>query len=163
MTPAAAAAHAAGHDWDELREAVRNAARTRGLRVIDIGTAIGRRGNSVATVLYSENPPATALQDALRAWLKGKPVPATPVGAPPSRDPRPRSRMRSPSAKNSAPGDLVSSEITATEWEYRVHRLPDHDWGMQREQLNVIGADGWRLVCVSGGVAYLERLVRVDR
>jgi hypothetical protein len=42
-------------------------------------------------------------------------------------------------------------------WEYRVLRLSDHNWEKQATALNTAGAQGWRLVAVFDGVAYMER------
>ena len=88
----------------------------------------------------------------------GAPEPTTPAPAPPSAD-DPRSRMCALSAKNMVRGDIVSASITRPQWEYAVHRLPDHDWSAQVEHLNALGKGGWSLVSVSGGVAYLKRVV----
>jgi hypothetical protein len=40
-----------------------------------------------------------------------------------------------------------------------VFRLPDHDWRGQGDVLNARCGDGWVLVSVSGGVAYMRRVV----
>jgi hypothetical protein len=41
-------------------------------------------------------------------------------------------------------------------FEYKVVRLPDHIWEKQEELLNTLGADGWELVAVLEGLAYLR-------
>ncbi len=42
-------------------------------------------------------------------------------------------------------------------WQYRVIRLPDHDWAKQETALNNEGASGWELVAMLDGVAYFKR------
>jgi hypothetical protein len=146
-------------DWDALRQAVRAEAQRRGLSVADVADTLGRGRAAVRTSLSLRSPPSPALQAELRGWLSGVPVPTTPVARPPFRGPEPRARMCAPSAKNMVPADIVSASITRPQWEYAVHRLPDHDWLAQVEHLNALGKGGWSLVCVSGGVAYLKRVV----
>lgn len=136
--------------WDDLRLRVRAEAPRRGMRITDVGPAMGRSIKGVANALYSPTPPSAALQDALVCWL------ATPDPAPPSAG-EPRLRMCAPSAKIPASGEVVSPRITA--WEYLVIRLPDHDWVCQAALLTLHGEVGWRLVSVYGGVAYLCRKV----
>jgi hypothetical protein len=145
--------------WTELRHAVRAEARRRGLTVADVADTLGRGRAALRTSLALRAPPSPALQAELRGWLSGAPVPTTSVARPPFQGPKPRSRMCAPSAKNMARGDIVSASITRPQWEYAVHRLPDHDWLAQVSCLNTRGVDGWDLVIVSGGVAYLKRVV----
>ena len=173
--------HQIASDWDELRQRVRSAAAARGLRVVDVGPAIGRSAGSIANALYSTTPPSVPLQMALRAWLNGRSTAATlsgaaaggasearadaalqhacasPATAPPSWDPSPRPLMCAPSAKIPVAAGFVSSPVTPVCWEYWVCRLPDHDWREQASALNVRGLVGWELVSVSGGVAYMRR------
>jgi hypothetical protein len=171
-------------NWDDLRQAVRAEARRRGLSVADLAEALGRGPSALRVQLALRDPPSAALQGALRGWLNGggppvaagasqaaggasqarhghglrpgaEPEPPTPAPAPPSGDPSPRSRMCAPSAKFAAAPGIVSPQITG--WEYRVVRLPDHDWAGQIGALGAHGMVGWELVSVSGGVAYMKR------
>jgi hypothetical protein len=155
--------------WDELRHAVRAEARRRGLSVADLADVLGRGPSALRTQLSMRSPPSPALQAALRGWVSGmttsarsdvptsrrNDVQTTTPARPPLPGPEPRARMCAPSAKNMASGDIVSSPITV--WEYRVVRLPDHDWVGQADVLREHGGHGFELVSVSGGVAYMKR------
>lgn len=127
------------------------------MRLADVAAAIGYAPGTVKNALYSATAtPSPALEAALRGWVNGAPVRATPGPAPPSAgDTRPR--MCAPSAKILAPPDIVSP--TLTRHEYLALRLPDHDWGGQGAVLTAHAQIGWELVSVSGGVAYMRRVV----
>ena len=149
--------------WDELRMAVRAEMKRRGIKIQDVAAAIGRGPAATRQHFGTPTPPPAALQAALRAWVSGDVptssrsyVTTTPGPAPPSAS-EPRLRMCAPSAKIPASADIVSPPITL---EYLVFRLPDHDWRNQGGMLTAHAQIGWRLVCVYGGVAYMEREVR---
>jgi hypothetical protein len=144
--------------WRAVQHQVRSASVARNMRLADVAAAIGYAPGTVKNALYSATAtPSPALEAALRGWVNGAPVRATPGPAPPSAgDTRPR--MCAPSAKILAPPDIVSASLTP-QWDYRVVRLADHDWGLQMEVLAGAGLDCWELVSVSGGVAYLKREV----
>jgi hypothetical protein len=142
-----------------VQHQVRSASVARNMRLADVAAAIGYAPGTVKNALYSAHAtPSPALEAALRGWVNGAPVRATPGPAPPSAgDTRPR--MCAPSAKILAPPDIVSASITPPNFEYGVFRLPDHDWRGQGDVLNARCGDGWVLVSVSGGVAYMRRVV----
>ncbi len=147
--------------WETLRQAVRGAAAARGVSLDGVARAIGRAPTTVRIRLSTRKPPSASMQGLLRAWLRDdvttssrNDVTTTTRARPPLSGPEPRARMCAPSAKIPRCGKTVSAQLT---WEYRVVRLPDHDWLEQAEALGVAGGDGFELVCVSGGVAYLKR------
>ena len=169
--------HQIASDWDELRQRVRSAAAARGVTLKALATEIGYARATIATTLSLRRPPSARLQGELRDWVgeDGGHVAqaaggasearadaalqhacATPATAPPSWDPSPHPLMCAPSAKIPVAAAFVSSPVTA--WEYVVVRLPDHDWAAQDACLSGYGAQGWELVSVSGGVAYLRRV-----
>jgi hypothetical protein len=163
-------------NWDELRQAVRATREALGLAIDDVAAAIGHTSSTTRGRLSMRTPPSEAMQGRLRAWVEdmsravapaaggasqarhGHGQQPTPGPAPPSAgDTRPR--MCAPSAKILAPADIVSPTITPPNFEYGVFRLPDHDWRGQGDVLNARCGDGWVLVSVSGGVAYMRRVV----
>jgi hypothetical protein len=163
-------------NWDELRQAVRATREALGLAIDDVAAAIGHTSSTTRGRLSMRTPPSEAMQGRLRAWVEdmsravaqaagsasqarhGHGQQPTPAPAPPSAgDTRPR--MCTPSAKILAPPDIVSASITPPNFEYGAFRLPDHDWGGQGAVLNGRCGEGWVLVSVSGGIAYMRRVV----
>jgi hypothetical protein len=204
VTPAEAAIHARGHDWDKLRQRVRATREALGLAIDDVAAAIGHTSSTTRGRLSMRTPPSEAMQGRLRAWVEdmsravapaaggasqarhghghgqgGLAQGPTPGPAPPSAgDTRPR--MCAPSAKNLASPEAVSINITdgthrfdpasapgvinlRVTVEYEAVRLPDHNFRGQAEALTKLGALGFELVCISGGVAYLRRRLDMER
>jgi hypothetical protein len=143
--------------WDELRQAVRTEAKARSMTHAGVAAAIGKTPSYVLAALSMRRPASASLQTALRGWLNGNAPAPTPHSRPPVEGPEPHPPMCAPTAKNSNSPENVSASLPVL-WEYRVVRLPDHDWPAQCAALDVYGAAGWDLVCVGGGVSYLRRV-----